>query len=179
MEIFDAIQSSLSKGEVCRKMKWSNNGRSFKKIDEYIFNNSLKVNFSKIVRKRKYELITKECPVCGNEFITQKGHKKEKTTCSYSCSNTYHRSGENHPNYIDGLGNEAEYRKICFKYHKKECVVCGEKNIVEVHHLNSNHEDNRPDNLIPLCPTHHRYWHSRFRSLINDIVNNYIILWVR
>jgi hypothetical protein len=59
-------------------------------------------------------------------------------------------------------------------YHKKECVVCGENNIVEVHHLDGNSKNNLPKNLIPLCPTHHQYWHSKFKHLVVDKINQYI-----
>jgi very-short-patch-repair endonuclease len=40
-------------------------------------------------KKRKYEVITKICPVCTKPFKTQLGHKREKTVCSRKCSNTY------------------------------------------------------------------------------------------
>lgn len=36
-----------------------------------------------------YEKIVKICPVCKTKFTTQLNHKKEKTVCSTSCSNTY------------------------------------------------------------------------------------------
>lgn len=106
----------------------------------------------------------KECPVC------KKMHAKHGVTCSYSCSNTYFRTGKDHPNWDD----ESTYKKICFKYHKKECVVCKEKLVVAVHHMNEDHEDNRPENLVPLCPTHHLYMHSRHKKLIIEIVDEYI-----
>jgi len=32
--------------------------------------------------------------------------------------------------------------------------------IVAVHHINHNHSDNRPENLVPLCPNHHEMLHS-------------------
>jgi very-short-patch-repair endonuclease/uncharacterized Zn finger protein (UPF0148 family) len=41
--------------------------------------------------RQVYPLIKKTCPVCGSEFETKSGHKKEKTTCSYSCSNRHFR----------------------------------------------------------------------------------------
>lgn len=63
---------------------------------------------------------------------------------------------------------------ICFKNHAKECVVCGETKIVAVHHYNHDHEDNRPENLVPLCPTHHAYMHSRFKKLIEEKVRDYV-----
>ena len=53
-------------------------------------------------------------------------------------------------------------------------MVCGEKNVVAVHHVNENHDDNDPKNLVPLCPTHHIYMHSKHKYLIEDKVKNYI-----
>lgn len=107
------------------------------------------------------------CIVCETPIKS-----KRTKTCSYGCSNTYFRSGPNH-----GLWSEEAYRTTCFYHHKKECVVCREKNIVEVHHFDGDHENNSPKNLIPLCPTHHRYWHSRFRRFIENIIKEYISTW--
>lgn len=58
--------------------------------------------------------------------------------------------------------------------HKKECIICGEKLIVDVHHFNLNHDDNRVENLVPLCPTHHKYIHSRHAHLITEKMNEYV-----
>lgn len=101
------------------------------------------------------------CPVCG-------GPKKNKAsvTCSYACSNTFFRRGPR----AEAKNN---YRSITFKHHSKECVVCGEDKIVACHHMNGDHYDNRPENLVPLCPTHHGYWHSKWRYLIEDKVRAY------
>jgi hypothetical protein len=124
----------------------------------------------------KYPKIKKICPICENEFETRLGHPREKTVCSHSCANTYFRSGTSNPNYKedDELTGVAKYIRICFRYHEKKCVCCDEKNIVEVHHYDGNKENNAPENLIPLCPTHHQYWHSRFRQLIKAKVDEYI-----
>ena len=51
--------------------------------------------------------------------------------------------------------------------------MCDEDKIVAVHHMNEDHSDNRPENLVPLCPTHHAYWHSKWRYLIEDKVRAY------
>ncbi len=40
--------------------------------------------------------------------------------------------------------------------------------------MDENHENNDPQNLVPLCPTHHAYWHSRYRFLIE----NQVVAWV-
>ncbi len=43
------------------------------------------------------------------------------------------------------------YRKLT-----KECVLCGFNKIVEIHHLDFNKKNNSSENLIGLCPNHHR-----------------------
>jgi hypothetical protein len=105
-----------------------------------------------------------ECPVCGK----QKKSKYNKT-CSYSCANTLFRSGKNNPNY-----NEQKYRNLCFDNHGKKCIVCGEEKIVAVHHINEDHSDNRVDNLVPLCPTHHQYVHSRHKDEILPYIQEFV-----
>ena len=118
--------------------------------------------------------LEKNCPVCDTKFI---GKSK---TCSYSCSNKYFRHSR--PGGLqyksdEYLSENSRYRDICFRYHNKKCVVCGEENIVAVHHLNENHDDNRPENLVPLCPTHHQYCHSNYKNLVEEIINQYINEW--
>ena len=119
--------------------------------------------------KRKYPIITKTCPVCNNKFEASKGSPREKKTCSYSCSNTYFRSGDN-----NGMRSKSKnYRTTCFLHHKKECIICGESNIVAVHHYDNDHTNNDPSNLIPLCPTHHAYVHSDFNYLVKEQIDIY------
>ena len=122
-----------------------------------------------MARKFIYEPIEKDCPICGTKFTTGKDSPREKITCSHSCANNYFRSGVNNPNW-----KENSYRTTCFHFHKKECIVCGEDKIVEVHHFDENNKNNSPNNLIPLCPTHHQYWHSRYKEEIEQIVIDYI-----
>jgi hypothetical protein len=107
----------------------------------------------------------KVCPVCTKVFYTT------ATTCSNSCANTYFRSGVNNPNFND-YSNTA-YITICFSYHKKECIICGEQNIVAVHHFDENHNNNNPENLIPVCPTHHQYFHSKYRYMVENKIIEY------
>jgi hypothetical protein len=44
------------------------------------------------------------------------------------------------------------YRKICTK---RACHICGYDVVVHIHHIDGNHKNNVPENLIPLCPNHH------------------------
>lgn len=113
------------------------------------------------------------CAVCGKLFKARTHPSKpNRTICSTACHNTL-RSGDLHPNW-----KQDSYRSTAFLHHKKRCVVCHEENIVEVHHLDEDASNNHPSNLIPLCPTHHQYWHSRFRPIIEDAVIAYRDQWV-
>jgi len=107
-----------------------------------------------------------ECKVCNSPI---KDYKHSKGTCSRSCANKFFRSGPNNGNW-----KAESYRSLCFVEHAKKCVVCGEDKIVAVHHMNEDHSDNSIDNLVPLCPTHHQYMHSRYRSEILPKVEEYI-----
>lgn len=171
-ELKRVVNTSNSQADVCIAVYGYINGRNNKSIKNLI--DKFKINISHFdhgaSKHRKYEVIKKTCPICGEEFETRKGHKREKTVCSISCSNSYFRTGQNHPNW-----NEELYRNICFSHHKKECVVCKENVIVEVHHFDKNKKNNNPENLIPLCPTHHKYCHSRHYVLIKEKIKKYII----
>ena len=170
-EFVNIVKESKSKSDVCKLMSVAVNGRGYKRVNELI--SKYKVDISHFdggkSKNTKYKLIDKECPVCGDVFETRNGHPKEKETCSYSCSNTYFRSGVNNPNW-----NDDTYRTTCFHYHNKECIVCGEDKIVDVHHYDENNKNNDPSNLVPLCPTHHMYLHSRHKHLILSIVDDYV-----
>lgn len=109
---------------------------------------------------------TRTCPVCGESFIIHPSHKKEnkKVTCSKSCSNTY----------FQRLPKSLRYNVICFKHHEKVCVVCGEKRVVEVHHYDENHTNDIPTNLIPLCPTCHKCYHTNnWKYTVIDKIEEY------
>jgi len=109
----------------------------------------------------------KECIRCGTEY-TIFGREKTKTVknskfCSRSCAN-------NRQDYWDN--NATNYRTICFQHHKKECVICGFDKIVVVHHMNEDHSDNRPENLVPLCPNHHEMFHSKHKEEVLQLLGH-------
>ncbi len=107
----------------------------------------------------------KLCVVCDTPI---KDYKKSKGTCSHSCSNKFFKHLRNKPE------NFKRYTTLCWQHHEKKCVVCGEDKIVAVHHFNEDHSDNRIENLVPLCPTHHQYMHSKYKDDILSIVEEYV-----
>lgn len=105
-----------------------------------------------------------ECAVCKQPI---KNYKASKGTCSYKCSNTHFAHIRNKPEEY------TQYKTICFHHYEKKCIVCGEDKIVAVHHYDHNHENNDPGNLIPLCPTHHQYVHSKYKDEVLPIIEEW------
>lgn len=166
------IQSCYSKSDVCRALEIPINGTGMRKVKALIKEHEISTDhfdpYKTHKDRRKYQRVKKECPVCNETFQVRKGSPKEKVTCSSGCANTHFRSGPNNPNW-----NDDQYRTTCFHYHPKECVVCGEHRIVAVHHYDEDRSNNSPENLIPICSTHHDYVHSRYAHLVMDIINAY------
>lgn len=173
-ELLEAAKSAKTKKEVYLNLGITTmNGRYTKMLKEQFELHN--VDLDMIIFNNLN--IEKTCPVCNSTFIVSRSVDltKPKTTCSYSCSNTYFRTGTDHPNF-DSDSTYA-YRFICFANHEKKCVVCDEQNIVAVHHYDENHSNNDPANLVPLCPTHHSYIHSNFKHLIEEQVHQYVLNW--
>jgi hypothetical protein len=170
----EIIKNSKTISEAVRNTLGYDNGRTRKKFLSIVEEQNLDITHLRS-KPLLYERVIKECPVCGKKFEDLVGHPRQKTTCSYSCSNTHFRSGENNPNYkeIKDVRSSNKYRRICFEQHKPECIICGENKIVSVHHYDENHENNSIENLIPLCPTHHQYVHSRYKDEVIETINKY------
>lgn len=125
-------------------------------------------NFGPIIDHKK------TCECCGDNFIWT-GREKTKAFaaarfCKRSCSNSVGGKALALLREETGI---SHYTTLCKKYHEWKCVVCGEERILAVHHLNEDHTDDRPQNLIPLCPTHHQYVHSKYRDLVQPIIDKY------
>lgn len=166
-ELIKVASSATSIKDVLKKFSLPVNGTSSTVISERL--DALKFDKSILrINKKKAFRVYKVCPVCGKHFSYQRA-ERNKTCCSRACANTYFRSGENNPNY---KGNR--YTQLCFKHHKHECIICGEANVVAVHHYDNNHYNDAIENLVPLCPTHHTYMHSKHINLIKDKVDKYV-----
>jgi len=56
------------------------------------------------------------------------------------------------------------YKKIT-----KSCFVCGFDKVVDLHHLDENRENNSEENLLGLCPNHHKMVHDfRYRKEMRE-----------
>ena len=165
-QLEEAIKNSNNRWEVLNKFN----------ISGVVFNRLLRTHniespkwdrhyYRRVPRK------TKICWHCQKEFeIKDTKIGNTQRTCSKACSNSYFNTKK------DGNGKtpKTSYIRICFDANPFECIICGEKNSVDVHHFDGDHRNKSLTNLIPLCPTHHRYMHTRkLKSLIIDKVNQF------
>jgi predicted restriction endonuclease len=142
-----------------------NNGKY--KTAEYIKKQADKTD--RLFGKLKEHTLT--CKICEKNYIWE-GRKKtktyerkvEKSYCSRSCAN---KVGARILNEGRGYKN---YRTIAFKHYDRECKICGFNKVVVVHHINENHNDNRPENLAVLCPNHHEMFHSKYRDEVSHLI---------
>lgn len=113
----------------------------------------------------------KICPVCESPI-----RYKDTATCSQKCCQIHFRGMFNEVRKTRDMSwaNGHSTTFICFTHHKKECIICKENVIVSVHHYDNNHSNDNPENLVPLCPTHHMYMHSQYIYLIKECVDEYI-----
>jgi hypothetical protein len=111
---------------------------------------------------------------CGNnQCDTMFKSRKTNRFCSQNCFITAFRRGE-----CEVANRVVSYRTLCFEFHQYKCICCKEDNILDVHHYDNDRENNTPENLIPMCPTHHRYIHNKnFKEEYNNIVENYLKEW--
>lgn len=118
------------------------------------------------------------CEVCNEAFVVTEREKlhpnKEHYFCSRSCANSIGGKKKAEIYHYDEV---ATYAVVCFRHHEKKCIVCGEEKIVAVHHNDWVHTNNDPENLIPMCPTHHQYVHSKYREEVQPIIDKYIRDW--
>ena len=152
-------------------------GKEFAKDIRFVTD---KNNFCTVECSRKFrraKRIKVSCALCGASIeITPSRYSASKNKiffCSRQCKDKGQRVGSPVACVVPGhYGNS--YRTLCFSKHKKKCCVCGEHRIVEVHHYDGDHSNNTLDNLVPLCPTHHRYVHSKYKAVVEPSIEDYM-----
>lgn len=109
---------------------------------------------------RKYawdrKLIT--CKRCGRE---KPNHAKG--FCAGCYQFTFHLDQNKAWNYQKRHNLDAKtYKEITSK-----CAICGFDKVIDLHHLDENSKNNIKENLIGLCPNHHKMLHNfEFRQEI-------------
>lgn len=109
-------------------------------------------------------MVNMSCSFCENLFKRRQSHLNKSKSglyfCSRVCKDNAQRLENNFPeirpdHYGSGITN---YRNIAFRTNDKKCFVCGYDKypeILQVHHIDRNRNNNTIENLKILCPTCH------------------------
>ena len=163
---------NVPKNTFANHVRWCNKNPKFIEFKKDNIERGKKLG---IIRFGDYKYHSVSCTSCLKIFEVREREKlfpsKDKYFCSRSCANSMGGKSKSIKYHSDDF---AHYTTVAFRYHKRMCCVCGEDKMVSVHHYDENHKNNDPKNLVPLCPTHHHYMHSRHRSEIDHIVKKYI-----
>lgn len=102
----------------------------------------------------KYDIC--QCDECGKTFKRLKSilNKTNLHFCSKECGNRYKNK------QVINIEEATNYRRNAFLKYPHKCAICSwnkDEDILEVHHIDENRNNNHISNLIILCPICHKY----------------------
>lgn len=107
------------------------------------------------------------CAYCGVEFRKKPSSLDNSKSGLYFCCREHKDLGQRLENGLTEIWPDhynsnsigvTTYRREAFRNFKHECAVCKwdkDARVLQVHHLDSNRDNNTLENLIILCPTCH------------------------
>lgn len=112
---------------------------------------------------------TRHCERCNKSFAVDMFTASKSPSVQRFCSK------------VCGRAKAAEskipkhYKTIAKRaYGHLKCCVCGFDKIVDIHHADHNHNNDDPKNLVPLCPNHHRMYHSKYVEEVKPFVDKFL-----
>lgn len=120
-----------------------------------------------------------QCAYCGEKFFKQKSKINHSRSGLYFCCREHKdlaqrlNSGDEfnniRPKHYGISDGKSGYRKRAYEIYEHKCAICNwdeDKDMLEVHHIDENRENNEDDNLIILCSICHRKLTSHKYKLI-------------
>lgn len=117
--------------------------------------------------ERQSSQILVKCAYCNKEFSKAPSKLEKSKSGLHFCCREHKdlaqklNSGEQfsaiRPEHYGVI--VSDYRKLALRNFSHKCAVCGwdeDKDVLEVHHKDSNRENNNIENLIILCPLCHK-----------------------
>ena len=122
------------------------------------------------------------CSVCDDEFYTNPARIKRSKSGLFFCSRKCKDEGQKITSGIKGVwpahygtsNGRWTYRKISIEHYGAICECCKYNEhieILQVHHIDGNRENNSIENLIVLCPNCHALVTFGYAILENRIMN--------
>jgi ribosomal protein S27E len=158
-ELVNLIRNSLALVSVTRALGYSDHGRYTKILKDYCNLRSIDISHFTFNGLPPSEFLEKNCPQCKKLFIYKKSQKKE--TCSHACANVFFAHKQGAKNKKDGSSSYKDSLKRYFINNNRaiSCCVCKESNILDIHHVDEDRDNNEINNLVFLCPNHHAAYH--------------------
>lgn len=104
---------------------------------------------------------------------------RNRNFCSNSCAasfnNTAKKIGFSAWRKKHGIIAQKTYSDVCLEHWEPKCAICGWDLCIEVHHIDRNRMNNEPQNLIPLCPNHHKLTQKREHKAVIDAAVNDLV----
>lgn len=111
--------------------------------------------------KHRTKKISVYCERCNKELLRTPAQINNHIYCSKSCAIKI--------NNVNRIPKDSilTYRHKALKFLPNKCAVCGYNNIkvLEVHHIDSDRNNNTLANLLILCPTHHKEFDLGLRTI--------------
>ena len=112
------------------------------------------------IHAKKRPSITLICEHCGKPYTATVNRLRTSRFCSRVCSSAHRKLafiGPNNPNFRHGL-SQVSAKRIALTFYEPRCAICGWNTIIDVHHITKKIHGgtNEVDNLIVLCPNHHK-----------------------
>lgn len=106
------------------------------------------------------------CSICYKAFYRSNSKHKSKSGfyfCSRTCKARAQKLGSGFETMLPShYGTDCHYRKLAFDNYAHECAECQWNRypeILEVHHIDGNKNNNELANLEIVCPTCHKVLH--------------------
>lgn len=142
-------------------------------------------------RKKQNTLSECICAYCNQKFYRNPSKLLRSRSGLYFCCREHKDLAQRldsgsefdqmRPLHYSTIGEEGEatlytYRAVSFKAYPHQCAICGwkeDEDILQVHHIDENRQNNKLENLIILCPNCHAKLTSHKYILVN---RNQIVL---
>ena len=122
-------------------------------------------------KSRLKEVVSVECGNCNNSFNKKKNkiNKSYKHFCTNTCKQLYYKNNPNERGIFSGHNGKSavvSYRLKAFQHYEHKCYYCSYSkfvDVLQVHHLDKNRNNNALENLRIVCPTCHAEVHKHYR----------------
>lgn len=164
MEQLYILEGTAKRKRRAKKVKCDYCGKEFLKAVKHITEKNYCCRNHSDLGKRKRVKV--KCALCGKEFEKKASELNNSKSGLYFCCRKHKDLGqriENNlkniwPDHYGNLYGTTNYRRLALENYEHKCENCEwdkYPDLLQVHHIDSDRQNNKLENLIILCPTCH------------------------